>query len=91
MQAKPYLKEIAFKRNDVPGFEEYPFNIAAVRKLDVLSFHPDVTFLVGENGTGKSTLIEAIAIVMGLALKAARGTFSLPQPKPYGAIRSEGY
>ncbi|MGA3113438.1 MAG: AAA family ATPase [Syntrophobacteraceae bacterium] len=33
--------------------------------MDVLSFHPDVTFLVGENGTGKSTLIEAIALVMG--------------------------
>jgi len=65
MQAKPYLKEIAFKRNDVPGFEEYPFNIAAVQKLGVLSLHPDVTFLVGENGTGKSTLIEAIALVMG--------------------------
>jgi predicted ATPase len=65
MQAKPYLKEIAFNRNDVPSFEEYPFNIAALRKLEVLSFHPDVTFLVGENGAGKSTLIEAIAIVMG--------------------------
>jgi len=34
MQPKSYLKEIAFKRNDVPGFEEYPFNIAAVRRLD---------------------------------------------------------
>jgi predicted ATPase len=65
MEAKPYLKEIAFRRNDVRSFEEYPFNIAAVRELDVLTFHPDVTFLVGENGAGKSTLIEAIALVMG--------------------------
>jgi predicted ATPase len=65
MQAKPYLKEISLKRDEVPGFDEYPFNIAAVRELDYLEFHPDVTFLVGENGAGKSTLVEAIAIAMG--------------------------
>ncbi len=65
MQAKPYLQEIAFKKNDVPGFGEYPFNIEAVQKLEVLGFHPDVTFLVGENGAGKSTLIEAVALLMG--------------------------
>jgi predicted ATPase len=65
MQAKPYLREISFKRDDVSGFEEYPFNIPAVRNLGVLAFHPDITFLVGENGTGKSTLIEAIALLMG--------------------------
>lgn len=65
MQAKPYLKEIRFLRNEVPTFEEYPFDIPAIRKLDTLALHPDVTFLVGENGAGKSTLIEAIALVMG--------------------------
>jgi len=66
MQAKPYLLEIAFKKTDVPAsFEEYPFNIVAVQKLEVLSFHSDVTFLVGENGAGKSTLIEAVALLMG--------------------------
>jgi predicted ATPase len=31
-----------------------------------LDFHPRVTFLVGENGTGKSTLLEAIAVACGL-------------------------
>lgn len=65
MQAKPYLKEIHLDRSAVPGFDEYPFNIAVVHELQVLKFHPDVTFLVGENGAGKSTLIEAIALVMG--------------------------
>jgi len=36
-----------------------------VRKLGCLEFHPDVTFFVGENGTGKSTIIEAIAVALG--------------------------
>ncbi len=65
MESKPYLKEIAFKRNDVADFDEHPFNIPAFRNLDILQFHPDVTFLVGENGSGKSTFIEAVALVMG--------------------------
>jgi predicted ATPase len=67
MHPKPYLKEISLRRDAVPGFEEYPFAIPAVRNLDVLTFHPDVTFLVGENGTGKSTLVEAIALLMGFS------------------------
>ena len=33
-----------------------------LREQGALSFTKDVTFFVGENGTGKSTLIEAIAV-----------------------------
>lgn len=36
-----------------------------MRSLDRLTFHPNVTFLVGENGSGKSTLIEALAVAWG--------------------------
>jgi predicted ATPase len=86
MQAKPYLEEIAFRRDDVPRFEEYPFNIAAVRKLDVLSFHPDVTFLVGENGTGKSTLIEAVAILMGFGPEGGTRNVQFATAETVGAL-----
>ena len=65
MEAKPYLREISLKRERLPGLDQYPFNIPAVRELDGLSFHPDVTFFVGENGSGKSTLLEAIALTLG--------------------------
>jgi predicted ATPase len=47
---------------DVPLGNTFPFSIPAVRALTSgLTFHPEVTFLVGENGSGKSTIIEAIA------------------------------
>ena len=36
-----------------------------MRNLHGLELNPQVTFLVGENGTGKSTLLEAIAVVEG--------------------------
>jgi predicted ATPase len=43
------------------GARGYPWSLAAVRHLGTLELHPRVTFFIGENGTGKSTLIEAVA------------------------------
>lgn len=36
-----------------------------MEKMGSLNLEKPVTFFVGENGTGKSTLIEAIAVAMG--------------------------
>jgi predicted ATPase len=65
MNEIPYLLEISIRESDSRNLDTYPFNIPAVANLQKLSFHPDVTFIIGENGTGKSTIIEAIAIAMG--------------------------
>ncbi len=43
----------------------YPFSIPAVQHIGSIRFTSPVTFFVGENGTGKSTLIEAIAVAAG--------------------------
>lgn len=45
--------------------KEYPYNVPAVRNLNELEFKNNVTFIIGENGVGKSTLVEAIAISAG--------------------------
>ena len=37
-----------------------------LKKFDEITIDSPVTFLVGENGIGKSTLVEAIAISLGL-------------------------
>lgn len=44
---------------------DYPFNLPVVRQLDTLTFSTPVTFFVGENGTGKPTLLESIAAASG--------------------------
>ena len=66
LDAKHYLLEIRLKRKQVASFAKYPFSLAAVSQLDSLVLHPSITFLVGENGTGKSTLLEAVAVAWGL-------------------------
>ena len=61
-----YIKGLSLKSGYDPDC--YPFHIPAVRHLAEtgnLAFEKPVTFFVGENGTGKSTLIEAIAVAMG--------------------------
>jgi predicted ATPase len=63
---KPYLRSVSIAPDASPDFDAYPFSIPAVRDLGVLEPHPDVTFFVGENGAGKSTVLEAIAVALGL-------------------------
>lgn len=66
MSAKPYLREIAMRPDAEFDDSVYPFSIPVVRSMDVIVPHADVTFFVGENGAGKSTILEAIAVAMGL-------------------------
>lgn len=67
LQPKPYLREVRFRDTSGLDVTRYPWSIPAVRDIDRLDFHPDVTFFVGENGSGKSTILEAIAVALGYA------------------------
>lgn len=60
-----YLRSIKLLRDNVPDFSGYPFSLPGINSLSTLAFHPRVTFIVGENGTGKSTILEAIAVAWG--------------------------
>lgn len=60
-----YVREIKLRRERIPSFDQYPFSLPVVRNLHTLPLHPAVTFIVGENGTGKSTLLEALAVAWG--------------------------
>lgn len=70
-----FLRSVRLVREEVPTFDDYPFSLPAVRELFELSLHPGVTFFVGENGTGKSTLLEAIAIAAGFNAEGGSRNF----------------
>lgn len=51
----------------------FPFSVPTIRTLEAVTFDADVTLLVGENGSGKSTFLEALAIAARLpAVGASR-------------------
>ena len=67
LTAKPYLRQVSLRSDAGIDLDAYPYNIPAVREMGALEFHSDVTFFVGENGAGKSTVLEAIALALGYA------------------------
>ena len=71
-----YLKGIRLSPNEDIDRNCYPFNIPALRNFKELSFESPVTFFVGENGMGKSTLIEAIAIAMNFNPEGGTANFN---------------
>ena len=66
MKSNLYINEVRLGK-EIPR-NNYLSRLPVIRnlqKMGSLHFHKNVTFLVGENGVGKSTLIEGIAVAMG--------------------------
>src|ERR1700759_3136005 len=61
----PYLKRLWLDASRVDDREPYPFCLPFLHDEFSLSFDRAVTIIVGENGTGKSTLLEGIAALAG--------------------------
>ena len=67
-------------RENVSLPDEFPTNLPFIRSLDI-TFSTAVIFFVGENGSGKSTVLEAIAAICGLPA-AGGGRNELAELKP---------
>ena len=67
-----FIRSVKIKEN-LPD-DEYYSNLAVIRgiKKRELKFESPVTFFVSENGMGKSTLTEAIAISLGFNAEGER-------------------
>lgn len=76
VDAEHYWISALFERRDGWDDRAYPFSLPVVRNLHELTFHPKVTFLVGENGSGKSTLVEALAVAWGFNAEGGSKNFN---------------
>ncbi|HLZ00906.1 MAG TPA: AAA family ATPase [Bradyrhizobium sp.] len=61
----PYLKRVWLDPSRIPDRTAYPFCLPFLSDDFSLHFERAITTIVGENGTGKSTLLEGIAALAG--------------------------
>jgi len=61
----PYLKRLWLDPSRMSDREAYPFCLPFLHDDFSLTFDRAITIIVGENGTGKSTLLEGIAALAG--------------------------
>ncbi len=56
-----HISEITLHPHNYPTKKYYPFSLPVFNQTEQITFQTPITFFVGENGTGKSTLLKAIA------------------------------
>jgi predicted ATPase len=61
----PYLRRIWLDPSRIADRAAYPFCLPFLHNDFELGFDRPITIIVGENGTGKSTLLEGIAVLAG--------------------------
>ena len=69
------IKKISLENDKIENHDIYPFNIEIVKNFTELDLNTTVTFFIGENGIGKSTFIEAIAVALGLPAEGGTENF----------------
>jgi predicted ATPase len=61
-----HLQRVTLFPERYPTDQQYPFNQPIFRQTPHLHFSQPITFFVGENGTGKSTLLKAMCRKCGI-------------------------
>src|ERR1700675_3895259 len=61
----PYLRRVWLDPSGIADRAAYPFCLPFLQDDFELSFDRPITIIVGENGTGKSTFLEGIAVLAG--------------------------
>ncbi len=80
-----HLKSVSM--NSVPSgmADRFPFSVPTIKNFKTLEFTTPVTFLVGENGSGKSTFMESVANAAG---SIAAGSDDLERDKTLDSVRA---
>lgn len=81
----PLLDKATIAFSDSVNMSQYPFSLPLIQNLTEIVFPTQVTFFVGENGAGKSTILEALAQKAGFGLEGGGKNikFTTSQEKTY--------
>jgi len=74
---QPVLLSISRKSESWPAdlASRYPFSVPVIQSLTKIKFTAPVTFLIGENGSGKSTFLEALAVASEVPFAGSNQSF----------------
>ncbi len=72
----PLLDKVKVTIPDDIDQNSYPFSLSIIKNLHEINFFTAVTFFVGENGTGKSTILEALALKAGFGFEGGSKNIS---------------
>ncbi len=61
-----HIRSLTLDIERYPTRDHYPFNLPVFRSRPAIPFSRAVTFFIGENGTGKTTLLKAMALQSGI-------------------------
>ena len=86
MIASQYVSRVCLQRDKVASFDRYPFSLPAVSSLQSIDLHPKVTFFVGENDSGKSTLLEAMAVGLGFNPEGGTKNFNFGTRQSHSSL-----
>lgn len=77
--AEAFIKRVMLIADPVAERTGYPWDLPAVAALQQgLELHPKITYLIGENGTGKSTVLTAIALAAGMSAEGGSSGYAFP-------------
>jgi len=85
-----YIRGLRFKSPQQENID-YSFDlpvVRALRKREEFNFTAPVTFFVGENGTGKSTLLEAIAVSYGFNAEGGSINFNFSTSSTHSQLHN---
>jgi len=81
-----YITSVELLKEKIKDNKSYPFSLPIVKNFKKIEFDGPVTFLVGENGTGKSTLLEAIAVQYGFNPEGGSRNFNFETRKTHSVL-----
>ena len=83
---EPMLDTIKINFASEIDFKKYPFSLHIIKNLKRIEFPTQVTFFVGENGTGKSTILEGIAENVGFGAEGGNKNIEFKKSDRHRAL-----